>query len=463
MAQRPHVIVLMADTVRHDLLGCYGGVARTPHLDALARRSHRFERLYQPATMCQPSRVTWMTGCLPATTQVYLNGFGNNRRLRPTLLRTLADAGYRGGYLGLFHCWQEPDRDGIDAWSMIDWMYDWMPEHGSWQIDDAQWKRWLAHVDSLGITPVETQLKDFHHHAGWTDFPRERHPAVRLADRALECIDDVRAGQPHLLWTSFWMPHEPWAPPRELLDLYRLEDMPLPASWRDDLATRPEHQRALNNAAQFAQLGPDTEANLRRLWAAYAACMTLVDEQCGRIIAALERKGIYDDSLVIFMTDHGTTHGAHGWLYKGSSFMIDEVSRVPCLVKLPGQREARVIDDVVSSADLYPTVCEALGIAHGPVDGRSWSDVFAGGRRDARAFGQHGDGSDTEAKSVRSLRRGRWKYNLYSAPGVDELYDLDADPHELRNIVRDCPSERSQLRAELVDAIRSSSDRFEVR
>src|SRR3569833_3081726 len=114
MAQRPNVIVLMADTVRHDLLGCYGGRARTPHLDAMAADAWRFERLYQPANMSQPRRDTWMPGSLPSTTQVNRNESGSNRRLRPTLLRALADAGYRGGYLGLFHCWPEPDRDGLE-------------------------------------------------------------------------------------------------------------------------------------------------------------------------------------------------------------------------------------------------------------------------------------------------------------------------------------------------------------
>src|SRR3954465_2145095 len=135
MARRPHVIVLMADTVRRDLLGCYGGVAQTPHLDALAARSWRFDNPYPPPNMCQPSRVTWMTGCLPGTTQVYMNG-NHNRRLRPTLLRKLADAGYRGGYLGLFHCWREAERDGMDAWSMIDWNHDWFPEDRTFASGD---------------------------------------------------------------------------------------------------------------------------------------------------------------------------------------------------------------------------------------------------------------------------------------------------------------------------------------
>ena len=77
----------MADTVMRAALGCYGGAIRTPHIDALAGHAHRFEQLYQPANMCQPSRVTWMTGCLPATTQVYVNGFGNNLRRQRTILR----------------------------------------------------------------------------------------------------------------------------------------------------------------------------------------------------------------------------------------------------------------------------------------------------------------------------------------------------------------------------------------
>ncbi|MBL8994935.1 MAG: sulfatase-like hydrolase/transferase, partial [Spirochaetia bacterium] len=366
------------DTVMRKALGSYGGFARTPNLDLFAGEASRFEQLYQPANMCQPSRVTWMTGCLPSTSQVYANGFGNNARKNLTLLKALSENGYRGGYLGLFHCWEGADRDGMDAWSWVDWIHDFLEGQQDWRPSAEQAESWKKQAAKLGIFQPEHHLQDFRQHAGYTDFPIEKHPAVRIADRALECIADMKSGTPHFLWTSFWMPHEPWAPPKKFWELYENAHLPLPDSWRDDLKSRPEHHRHLQNGDYFRQLGPNPEQGLLRVWRAYAGCMSLVDEQCGRILDDLKKRNLYDDSIVIFLTDHGTAHGAHGWLYKGGSYSIEEISRVPCLVKMPGQKEAKVISDIVSSADLFPTLMEYLGIGHDPVDGKSWADVLSG-------------------------------------------------------------------------------------
>jgi len=466
MTSRPHVIFLMADTVTRQALSCYGGAGHTPNIDGLAQQAYRFERLYQPANMCQPSRVTWMTGCLPSRTQVYHNGFGNNARREKTLLRALAEAGYRGGYLGIFHCWSGADRDGLKPWGWIDWIHDSREEQHDWSVPHEETAAWQRTLAAMGITDPEEHLRDYRHLAGHTDFPIARHPAVRITDQAVECLADIRPGQPHALWVSYWMPHEPWAPPREFLEHYDLDAMPLPPSWREGLSGVAPRQGTVPIRESFLKLGPDIEANLRRVWRAYLGCMSLVDQQIGRILADLKRRGIYDDSLIVFLTDHGTTHGAHGWMHKGGSFMIDEVSRVPCLVKLPGQQHARTIPDIVASADLHPTVLDVLGIARDGsqrIDGASWSGLFAGKTREnARAFGQHLDGAQVGADAVRSLVRGNWKYNLHSVPGFDELYDLERDPHEQVSLVGEAAEKRREMRGELVDFIRSGSDRFVV-
>ncbi|MEK7414159.1 MAG: sulfatase-like hydrolase/transferase [Planctomycetota bacterium] len=462
--QHPNIIVLMADTVQSQALSCYGSPnVRTPHIDALAGQACLFERLYQPANMCKPSRTSWMTGCYPSTHQVYDNTSFNDRK-QTTLLKLLSQAGYRGGYLGLFHCWHDRDRDGMDAWSWIDWAPDYGIEDPSNPTPPTR-QDFLRHLAAMGVYPTGDHLKDFHDHAGYTDFPIEHHLCTRITDKAIACIDDFRSDQANFLWYSSWMPHEPWAPPAPYHTRYRPADMILPGNLRDPLTSRPAHQRV--NHGRCAQVfSPDAtgDGQLSRILAAYAGMVSFVDDNVGRIIAHLKRRGLYDDSIVVFTTDHGTAHGAHGWLYKGGPYMIDEISRIPLLIKFPGQSQPQRIPDVLSSTDLFPTLLEHVGVAHAPVDGRSLSDVIAGKRRNnARAFGEHLDGTDHEAKSVRMLRKGRWKYNLYSQAGVDELYDLDADPLELHNIAADAGSIRRELRDELVDYIRSRRDTFVVR
>src|SRR3954468_3880649 len=245
MSDRPDIIVLQADTVTTRAIGCHGSWIRTPHIDALARDGTLFERMYQPANMCKPSRLTWMTGTYPWTHQAYTNDFPYLRD-RPTLLRRLADEGWRGGYLGLFHCWGDLDRDGMDAWSWVDWEWDWVA------VDDGDGPRTSAdhrrRMKAMDIWETEHHLKDFRDAAGYTDFPLRHHRCTRLTDEAIRCLDDFRPGRPHFLWYSSWMPHEPWAAPAPYHELYRASDVVLPGNVHDRRATRPAHQRGAEYA-----------------------------------------------------------------------------------------------------------------------------------------------------------------------------------------------------------------------
>jgi arylsulfatase A-like enzyme len=467
MPDRPDIIVLMADTVATAAVGCYGSpYVQTPRIDALARSATLFERAYQPANVCQPSRITWLTGCLPSTHGIYFNTFGQYRRKERTLLRALADAGYKGGYLGTFHCWDEPDRDGLDDWSWIDWIHDFAhPDKTGWRTTPAQEAAFQRHLDALGIVRYEPHLKDFRHEAGYTDFPIEQHFCSRLTAKAIDCIDDFATDRPNLLWLSWWLPHEPWAPPAPWHAMYGPDDVVLPASIHDPRTGRPPQQSAGENVERFrAVWDADGGRSFRRAMAAYAGCMSYIDHEMGRVVDHLVRRGRFDDSLIVVLSDHGTANGAHGWLGKAGPYMIDEISRIPLIIKQPGQRTARRIPDIVASADLHPTILALLGLPCGPVDGRPLPGI--GGepsRSDAYALGQHHDGSDDAGAAVRMLRRGRWKYNLYSQSGMDELYDLDEDPAELRNLAAIALPERRALRDELIGRIRASGDRFVVR
>jgi arylsulfatase A-like enzyme len=467
MSAHPNVIVLMADTVMTSALGCYGApYIQTPNIDALARTATLFEQAYQPATMCQPSRISWMTGCYPSTHGIYLNTFKEYRRRERTILRAAHEAGYKGGYLGLFHCWQDLDRDGLDDWSWIDFIHDLPhPNNTSWDKNDEQYREYFAHIEPMGITWPDLHLKDFHDHAGYTDFPIERHPAVRLTDKAIACIDDFAAERPNMLWLSYWMPHEPWAPPAPWHRMYSPADVVLPGNLHDDRATRPPHHSANDNVRIFRELWQaDDGQSYRRALAAYAGCMSFVDGQIGRVLDHLKKKSLYDDSLIVFLTDHGTANGAHGWMFKGGSFMIDEISRIPLIIKAPRQQAARRIGEIVSSVDFFPTIMQVTGIDRCRSDGRTLPGL--GGAEmgdDAVALGQHGSGSDNRAESARMLRKGRWKYTMYSQAGVDELYDLSEDPLELRNLSAVAGPQRAALRAELIARSRAAGDPFIVR
>ena len=189
--------------------------------------------------------------------------------------------------------------------------------------------------------------------------------------------------------------------------------------------------------------------------------MTLIDDCVGELIFHLKEKGLYDDALICFSTDHGTTNGSHGWLHKGSSFMIDEISRIPFLIKAPQQEKGSRIEDLTNTIDFVPTALELLGLPFQETDGRSLVPHLDGTPiKNSKAYGQHGSGQNKPNESVRMLRKGKWKYSLYNAPGVEELYDLEADPLELQNIAPQQKEVVEELKKELIEFLITTKDPF---
>ena len=462
LLNKPNIIFLMTDTTLRQALSCYGSpFIRTPNIDSLCSRSCQFKNCYQPATLCMPSRSTWWTGLYQSTHKVYSNDDKFNREI-PTLFKYLSKQNYYGGYLGLFHCWPGEKHDGLDDWSWLDFVLDHIGETYDIRL---QGLREYAKKNDFTITEedlhdfTEENLRDFRNHAGYTDFPIERHITHRLTDKAIECIDDFQDDRPNALWVSYWMPHEPWAPPVPYNTLYSPEEVILPENIWDQRKSRPEHHNH-PHVTQYADL--ENEGQLRRLWAAYAGMVSYVDDQIGRILSHLKEKNLYEDSMIVFSTDHGTTLGVHGWMYKGRSYMIEEISHIPCIVKLPNQSQPHQVNDIVSTADFTPTILDMLKLPHEHLHGRSWfQDVFKGKEREnPYALGIHGKGDDHEALSVRMLRKEVWKYNVYSKEGVEELYNIKEDPYEMKNLAKENPELCGVLNEELKSLLHEQNDDF---
>ena len=316
-----HVVFLLADQLRADCLGCYGNtIVRSPHIDALARRGTRFASAFAQHPQCVPSRSAMLTGRYP-----HANGATSNYTAMSPDERTfpedLRSAGYRSIATGKLHTFEDKaraaftetmlsggQRSGATSAEVLgDGYVNWMKEHGHWpalkqayrqRAEPAYKENFQAHV-----SPLDPQI----YVDGW------------VGNRSVEYIEQQPAEEPLFLFVGFPNPHNPFEPPEPHASMYDPAEMPIPASFREDLTSKPPKQLAYKRRGRrgynYERL---TEKQLRRVIAYYYASITLVDDQVGKIVQALEDRGILDDTLIVFSSDHGEFLGHHGLLQKGS-------------------------------------------------------------------------------------------------------------------------------------------------
>ena len=437
-APRPNVLFLAADDLRTDL-GAYGHPeARTPHLDALARRGVRFTRAYCQQAVCNPSRASVLTGRRPDTLRVW----DLRRHFRETLpdVVTLPQHFRLNGYttvgLGkLFHnesgakppfpfsdppSWSEPPRFA-DGPHWADWVWP----------DDANAPRAKgAAVQCL-------------------DVPDEAYLDGRIAAAAVARLRELAARtEPFFLGVGFWKPHLPFNAPRRYWDLYdraRLAPPAPPAAPAGAPALAGHPGTELRGYAGIPKEGPLPPALVAELRHGYLAAVSFLDAQVGRVLAELGRLGLAERTIVVFWSDHGFHLGEHALWGKTSNYELD--TRVPLLIAAPGvARAGAAAAGLTELLDLYPTLAELCGLpAPSGTEGRSLvpqlRDPAAPGARFAAS--QHPRPSYGQAAQMgRALRDERhryveWRELATGALTARELYDHAVDPAETRNLAAD--------------------------
>lgn len=460
----PHVVVVMTDQQRWDAFGAAGNDRiRTPNLDRLAGEGVRFERAFVPIPLCTPSRASLFTGRYP-------NGqtMGGNERATlppeaPNLAGAFRDAGYRTLLVGKDHLFGPAGSARFFDHAV---RYDHagrLPVDGG---DDAERAVRASRIDRFSDRFVASAEHDAAHQ-----------PTRRLTGEAIAAVRDARARrQPFFLWLSYPDPHPPYVVAEPYASLYRGQDLGTPATRPDELNDKPLRQRL---ARDLMGMGDYQPADLPRLREIYYGMVTFIDDEVGRFATALEAEGIADDTILLFLSDHGDYLGDHGMVRK-SPAMYDCLVRVPLFVRWPAQiRPGRVTDTLVESIDLASTLLDLAGLPPLPGDaGRSLAPLLRGetGTHKERVFGLYGGGGDAftevgvERLDLDALRsrphpwmgtatmRGRmamvrttdWKL-VHHRGGEGELYDLRRDPDELWNRYRD--PVHAEARAELTRAL----------
>jgi arylsulfatase A-like enzyme len=457
---RPNVLLIMTDQQRFDSLGCYGSAAvSTPSLDRLAAQGARFTNCYANNPICTPSRASIFTGKPIVGHGVYRLHDDLPRSEVPFPFR-LREAGYRTALFGKLHLssrvLEQEHRhryDGFDVYEEAKAPY--LPPSRL-----NAYLPWLESRHPAVYAELQEKKRTFGH------FPEEAHQSRWVSSRAIDFLSAHDRTRPFFCYASFFDPHDPYndypKSAESRVDTTRLASpVPEPDDWtRMPHGLRREHEHGyLGACAEF-----DAE-QIRRMRIGYLASVAFIDNEVGRILAALDRLGYADDTLVIFTSDHGDMLGDHGLLAKGA-FFYEPCVKVPLIVRYPGTVDGGTVDErIVQGSDLAATILSAAGVPTATLSATmpDSHDLLAGvaegrpGEDDRAAICLYrGSGiCDTQRYfdppiNAGMYRLGAYKLNLYfsdETPPAGQLFDVASDPNELHDLWDD-PG-HSTLRGEL--------------
>lgn len=451
LAGKPNILFILSDQHNAKVLGCKGHPdVLTPNLDRMAAEGVRFENAITQNPICTPSRVSYLSGQY-CHNHGYYGLSGPNPGGLPGVIGHFRRAGYATAAIGKIHCpeyWVEDQCDvfhetvncSIGGRSKA--YSEFLLERGKADIADVN----PQHSDGFPSRLSYDELPD-----GWAAAE-----SIRFMRRCRE------EGRPFFIHLSLEKPHQAYSPAREFWDLYDEEKIHLPPNADHDLAGK---MPALRSTADYYRKGdwiqfePRTfEAARRRKMRGYLGNVSMVDHAVGQVLEALRQSGLAEDTIVVYTADHGDYACEHGNMEKAPGICSDAITRVPCIWWGPGRLAAgRVADELVEAVDVCGTLAALAGLeAMETSDGREYSHLLTGGRGALREI------AVTEFAWSKSVRRGCYRYVYYPREyyaaegypdGFGELYDLEADPWEMKNLYFD-PSHAAvveSMRAMLLD------------
>jgi len=421
---RPNFLIVLVDDLRWDELSCAGHpVVRTTHIDRLAHEGARFRNAFATTPLCSPSRASFLTGQYPHHHGIVdnTNRSAQSHRLK-TFPRLLQQAGYETAFVGKWHMGNDDTpRPGFDWWAGL------KGQGTSFDpVVNVNGKR--AKI-SGHTTDALTELA-----VSFLSRPRHKPFCLYLAHKALH---------PELIQYDDGSLSDPAAarflPARRHEKLYADAPVPRRLNVVDTLKGKPALRRRINGLPPLSRRTGTPDETVRDRWRMLAG----VDESTGRLLTTLEQTGQLDRTVFILTSDHGYWYGEHG-LSVERRLAYEEGIRIPLLVRYPSLiKPGRLIDEMALSIDLAPTVLELAGLKRpAAMDGRSLVPLLRGDHpADWRTSFLIEYYTDTVFPRVfkmgyKAIRTRRYKYIHYTElAGMDELYDLVADPYEMENLI----------------------------
>lgn len=425
-SKQPHIIYIMTDQHRGDCLGCAGNkIIKTPNIDSIAKDGVCFTRGYTATPSCTPARAGLLTGLSPWHHGML--GYGRVAgKYKFELPQMLRDAGYYTFGIGKMHWFPQKTLHGFHG-TLVD-------ESGRVETPDfvSDYHDWFK-LKAPGLDPNATGIGWNEHRAGVYALDEKLHPTYWTGQTAVELIENYKLDKPLLLKVSFARPHSPYDPPQRFLDMYSEDEMPAPVvgEWAKAFADFP-----MTKNAAFGDFGVEHAKKARR---AYYANITFIDEQVGAILAALKRKGMYDNALIMFSADHGDMLGDHHHWRK--TYAYEGSAHIPFLMKWPSGMQTKVtrgslLAQPVELRDFLPTFLDAAG-ADIP-DGMDGDSLLKLVRDPASSWREYIDMEHATCYRKENywsaLTDGKFKYIYFFYTGQEQLFHLEKDPGELNDL-----------------------------
>lgn len=452
---QPNIVMIFSDQQRVDTIGAYGrspyGVrVKTPNLDKLAQDGIRFDNAYTPCPLCSPARASFLTGTYPHThktmTNVSLHPLDNQIGPEDDILFSgLKQAGYKIGYVGKWHVNNDktPADFGCDDFIGLG--------------DYAKYRKELG----VPVAPESEYYETAMGASGTDPIALEHCRPAYLTDNAIRLMEEYSQNQdqPFMVRLDFHGPHFPMVIPEPYASMYDPADIqPIP-SFYDDLSQKPPVQKIKTRHWQTDFMN---WSDWQPIIAKYFGEVTLLDDQIGRVLDTIDRLGLRENTLVVFSTDHGDLMGAHK-IWDKAYTLYDDNTHVPLIARWPGQiAPGSVCGKFVShTVDIAPTLLDAAGACiPAGIQGTSWVPLFRGEAQDRPDYVvSEFHGSHMGFYSIRMVRTEKYKYNFHSC-AEDELYDLENDPYETKNLTG-CPGFEKitgEMRLRLVEWMAQTGD-----
>jgi len=472
-ADRPNVLFMISDDLNTALSGLGHPECQTPNLDAFAKSGVTFTRAFCQFPLCGPSRASIMSGQYPLVTGVTGNG-GELDPARVTLPRHFANHGYWTARVSkIYHMGIPIDivegtsgRDHAASWdethniaaleTLTPGKVENFTEPDSPQVYPAERAKWLAAQASDQKYKMPPQVRGDYAVVEVEDQNAHLLPDLMAADKAIELLRD-RAGdpQPFFLAVGFVRPHFPFVSTENALAPYQSDKLIVPGFPADDHADVPP--QSIDTVQEF-----DDEP-IQKLRRGYYGAIGFMDQQVGRLLAELDRLQLRDNTIVVFISDHGYMLGEHQMWKK--SKLWEEAIRVPVIVSAPGKQQGVRCEHTIELIDLYPTLAELAGLPKEPAaQGQSLAPLLA----DPQAALPRTDAL-IQVGSGFGLRTGNWAYMWFPASKKHKqegfmLYDMDEDPNQFTNLATDPAHDaiKRQLHERLMTRIESVSNNLQT-
>ncbi|WP_273321048.1 sulfatase [Vallitalea guaymasensis] len=429
--KKHNIVFIMTDHQRADSIGMRQcNIEVTPNLNKLAKESLVFSRAYNTCPLCVPCRTAISTGKYPTKNGVVFNDWkGITARDNKPFPQILKENGYNVSHVGVDHIKVKPalkDRIKYDKW-----------------IDQTDYNRYIEEL-GISVKRDEKHSREVKELRADGDYINKRysntyvskweHDTTTFKDEyftreSLDVIDNVEKDNPFALFINYWAPHPPLRVPEGYINKFNPDDIVLP----DNVGKIAKNEPVNRRDGVPAQLAENvTEKEWRQVWSAHLALLNYVDDQVGKVIDRITEKGLLEDTIILFTSDHGDHLGQHSMYQKME--MYEQAVNVPLLIKIPNM-EPRKIEGTMSNLDILPTLLDELYIEKpNDLDGTSNYEIIHnnGEIKDRKVFCQY-SGNPELGCVRRAVITEKYKY-IYDQMNEKELYDLESDPLEMNNI-----------------------------